>query len=94
MFEERRPFQAVTITAGQSAFPCLVEPLGESSRLPIGGVGECGEGSSCDQTDHTAASTLADVAYKQAVAVGTAESLAVAPPLSLPQCKPIGPVVL
>lgn len=61
-----------------------MEPLGESSRLPIGGVGECGEGSSCDQTDHTAASTLADVAYKQAVAVGTAESLAVAPPLSLP----------
>lgn len=61
-----------------------MEPLGESSRLPIGGVGECGEGSSCDQTDHTAASTLADVAYKQAVAVGTAESLAVAPPLSPP----------
>lgn len=64
-----------------------MEPLGESSRPPIGGVGECGEGSSCDQTDHTAASTLADVAYKQAVAVGTAESLAVAPPLSPPSAS-------
>lgn len=93
MFEERRPFQTHRHCRPIS-LSLLVEPLGESSRLPIGGVGECGEGSSCDQTDHTAASTLADVTYKQAVAVGTAESLAVAPPLSLPQCKPIGPVVL
>lgn len=61
--------------------PCNVEPVGEGSRLPIGGAGECGEGSGCGQTDHTAASNLA---IKPSVAVGTAGGLAVAPPLSAP----------